>query len=159
MRRRALELFEAGLGQWAVAGRLGLSRDTVRQWHATYKAAGAEVLLSMGASHRQYDQETKVAAARAVVELGRDKAEVMREMGIASRSPLEAWCRSYREGGAGALAPRPKGRPKGGAPRPAKTREQELEEQNRKLLAQVAYLKKSIALKAARLSETGRRPR
>ena len=43
----------------------------------------------------------------------------------------------------------------GAAPR---TREQELEERARKLEAEVAYLKKSIALKAELRSRTGRRP-
>ena len=38
------------------------------------------------------------------------------------------------------------------------TREQELERQVRRLEAEVAYLKKSIALKAGLRSRTGRRP-
>ena len=63
------------------------------------------------------------------------------------------------EGGAQALKPKPKGRLKGsgvGAVPP--TREEELEERVRKLEAQVAYLKKSIALKAQRRSQTGTKP-
>ena len=79
--------------------------------------------------------------------------------GIASATPLKQWCRLYREGGAQALKPKPKGRPKGlgvGAVPP--TREEELTERVRKLEAQVAYLKKSIALKAQRRSQTGTKP-
>ena len=45
--------------------------------------------------------------------------------------------------------------PKGAVP---PTREEELEERVRKLEAQVAYLKKSIALKAQRRSQTGTKP-
>ncbi len=45
-----------------------------------------------------------------------------------------------------------------GARGPTATREQELEERVRRLEAQVAYLKKSMALKAERGSRTGRRP-
>mgnify|MGYP000114664798 FL=1 len=63
------------------------------------------------------------------------------------------------EGGAQALKAKPKGRLKGsgvGAVLP--TREEELEERVRKLEAQVAYLKKSIALKAQRCSQTGTKP-
>ena len=100
-----------------------------------------------------------VAAARAVVDGGMAGPEAMERFGIASATPLRQWCRLYREGGAEALRPRPRGRPRGsgatGAPR---TREQELEERVRKLEAQVAYLKKSIALKAELRSRGGRRP-
>ena len=83
----------------------------------------------------------------------------MERFGIASSSPLDRWCRLYREGGAEALRPKPKGRPRGsGAKAAPMTREQELEREVRRLEAQVAYLKKSIALKAELRSRTGRRP-
>jgi len=113
----------------------------------------------MGVKHARYDYETKVAAARAVVDGGMSKPEAMTRFGIASATSLKQWCRLYREGGAQALKPKPKGRPKGsgmGAVPP--TREEELAERVRKLEAQVAYLKKSIALKAHRRSQTGTKP-
>ena len=93
-----------------------------------------------------------------MVDSGKPKPSVMREFGIASRSPLDAWCRKYREGGAEALRPRPKGRPKS-PPSAPMTREQELEREVERLEAQVAYLKKSIALKAEKRSRAARRPR
>lgn len=97
---------------------------------------------------RSYDWDTKVAAARAVVDSGRAKPDVMRELGIASRSPLDVWCRRYREGGAEALRPRgPRAGQKGPAP-PGRREEQRLEREVARLEAQVAYLEKSIALKA-----------
>lgn len=55
-------------------------------------------------------------------------------------------CRLYREGGAEALRPRPKGRPRKAPGAPA-TREEEPEREVRRLEAQVAYLNKTIALK------------
>ncbi|MEQ2638535.1 helix-turn-helix domain-containing protein, partial [Paratractidigestivibacter faecalis] len=74
-------------------------------------------------------------------------AEAMAEFGIMSLSPLERWCRLYRAGGADALRPRPKGRPRGSAAKPReRTREQELEERCRRLETEVAYLKKLRAL-------------
>lgn len=146
-RERACDLFDRGLGRDAAAGVLGLPVEAVRKWHQTFRAVGRDALLDMG-SHARYDFETKVAAASAVVDGGMAKPEAMRRFGIASVSPLKAWCRLYREGGAEALRPRPKGRPRGpGAKGAPKTREQELEERVRRLEAQVAYLKKSIALK------------
>ena len=129
----------------------------MRKWQDTFRSVGREVLLGMG-EKRSYDWETKVAAASAVVDSGRAKPEVMRKFGIASKSPLEAWCRKYREGGAEALRPKPKGRPKGAEAAPA-TREQQLEREVRRLEAQVAYLKKSIALKAELGLLPGRGPR
>ena len=157
VRRAAVDLFSKGHGKAFVASRLGLSRTIVEQWSLTYRAVGSEVLLAMGSTHRKYDFETKVAAASAVVDLGRPKSEVMVEFGIASRSPLNAWCSRYREGGADALRPRPKGRPK--AQSTPKTREQQLEREVERLRAQVAYLKKSIALKAELGLLPGRGPR
>ena len=113
----------------------------------------------MGVKQARYDYETKVAAAKAVVDGGMSKPEAMMRFGIASATPLKQWCRLYRQGGAQALKPKPKGRPKGlGVRAVPPTREEELEERVRKLEAQVAYLKKSIALKAQRRSQTGTKP-
>ena len=71
------------------------------------------------------------------------KPEAMAAFGIASRTPLDSWCRLYREGGADALRPKPKGRPKGSAAQSApKTREQELEARVRRLEAEKRLLKK-----------------
>ena len=93
-----------------------------------------------------------------MVDGGMSKPEAMVRFGIASATPLKNWCRLYREGGAQALKPKPKGRPKGSVRAVAPTREEELQERVRKLEAQVAYLKKSIALKAQRHSQTGTKP-
>lgn len=109
---------------------------------------------------------------------------VARRLGISARA-VRKWQQTYRAVGrdgllnmgkthakydfetkvaaAGAVVdggmPKPKGRPGGsGAKAAPRTREQELEERVRKLEAQVAYLKKSIALKAELRSRTGRRP-
>ena len=71
---------------------------------------------------------------------------------------MKQWCRLYREGGAQALRPKPKGRPKGSVRAMPPTREEELAERVRKLEAQVAYLKKSIALKAQSAPKPGQSP-
>ena len=159
LREQAAQMFERGFGYGLTARKLGVSAATVREWQKMYRVIGKDGLLAMGVKHARYDYETKVAAARAVVDGGMSKPEAMVHFGIASATPLKQWCRLYREGGAQALKPKPKGRPKGlgvGAVPP--TREEELEERVRKLEAQVAYLKKSIALKAQRRSQTGTKP-
>ena len=155
LREQAAQMFEKGRGYRLTASRLGVSAATVREWQKTYHVIGKGGLLAMGVKRTKYDYETKVAAAKAVVDGGMSKPEAMMRFGIASATPLKQWCRLYREGGAQALKPKPKGRPKGSVP---PTREEELTERVRKLEAQVAYLKKSIALKAHRRSQTGTKP-
>ena len=134
MRELAVELFDEGYGRDIVAARLCMSASIVEKWLLTYRSVGSEVLLCMGSRKTRYAWETKAAAARAVVDEGMGKPEAMAAFGIASRTPLDSWCRLYREGGADALRPKPKGRPKGSAAQSApKTREQELEARVRRL--------------------------
>ena len=158
LREQAVVMFERGCGYRLTARRLGVSAETVREWQKMYRVIGRDGLVAMGAKRASYDYETKVGAARAVVDGGMSKPEAMVRFGIVSATPLKQWCRLYREGGVQALKPKPKGRPKGSVRAVAPTREEELEERVRKLEAQVAYLKKSIALKAQRRSQTGTRP-
>ncbi len=146
-RRLAAELFGSGHGYKSVAKRLSVPKEAVRKWQQVYRAFGSEVLLSMDGKQAVYTYEQRVSAARAVVDGGMAKPAAMAEFGIASKSPLDRWCRLYREGGAEALRPGPKGRPKGSRPKPGpRTREDELEERCRRLEAEVAYLKKLRAL-------------
>ena len=157
-RKAAIGLFERGHGSESAAKALSVPRDTVRQWLYVYRSFGSEVLLSMDGKQARYTYEQKVAAASAVVDGGMSKrdameafkkkekaSETMEAFGVMSLAPLKRWCVLYREGGAEALRPRPKGRPSGSKARP-RTREQELEERCRRLETEVAYLKKLRAL-------------
>ena len=146
-RKAAIELFERGHGFNSAAKALSVPRNTVRQWLYVYRSFGSEVLLSMEGKQASYTYEQKVAAASAVVDGGMSKQDAMREFGVMSLAPLKNWCKLYREGGAEALRPKPKGRPKGSGSKPRElTREQELEERCRRLETEVAYLKKLRAL-------------
>ena len=158
LREQAAQMFKKGHGYRLTARKLGVSAATVREWQKTYRVIGRSGFLAMGIKQARYDYETKVAAAKAVVDGGMSKPEAMMRFGIASATPLKQWCRLYRQGGAQALKPKPKGRPKGSVRAVPPTREEELEERVRKLEAQVVYLKKSIALKAHRRSQTGTKP-
>ena len=144
-RKAAIGLFELGRGYKSAAIALSLPAEAVRRWQEIYRAFGSEVLLRMDGKQGRYTYEQKVAAASAVVDGGMTKTEAMAAFGIMSMSPLRKWCALYREGGAEALRPRPKGRPSGSRARP-RTREEELEERCRRLEAEVAYLKKLRAL-------------
>lgn len=144
LRKQAAQMFEKGFGYGLTASRLGMSAATVREWQKMYRVIGRDGLLAMGVKQARYDYETKVAAAKAVVDGGMSKPEAMMRFGIASTTPLKQWCRLYREGGAQALKPKPKGRPKGSVRAVPPTREEELAERVRKLEAQVAYLKNRL---------------
>lgn len=95
-RRRAVELFDAGVGCKPAAEALSVPRETVREWQWVYRAFGSEALLSMGGKQSSYTFEQRVAAASAVVDGGMAKADAMAEFGIRSKSPLERWCRLWR---------------------------------------------------------------
>ena len=95
-RRRAVELFDAGVGCKPAAEALSVPRETVREWQWVYRAFGSEALLSMGGKQSRYTFEQRVAAASAVVDGGMAKTDAMAEFGIRSKSPLERWCSSAR---------------------------------------------------------------
>ena len=159
-RKKAAELFGKGRGFESVAKELSIPRSTVRRWQQIWKAFGSEALLSMDGKQARHTYSQKVAAARAVVEDGMSKSDAMARYGIMSLAPLEKWCRAYREGGAEALRPRPKGRPKGsGAAARPLTREQQLERRVQQLEAEVAYLEKLRSLAGRGRIRPGRRQR
>ena len=116
-RKAAIGLFELGHGYKSAAIALSLPAEAVRRWQEIYRAFGSEVLLRMDGKQGRYTYEQKVAAASAVVDGGMTKTEAMAAFGIMSMSPLKKWCALYREGGAEALRPRPKGRPRGFGPK------------------------------------------
>ena len=146
-RKAAIGLFELGHGYKSAAIALSLPVEAVRRWQEIYRAFGSEVLLRMDGKQGRYTYEQKVAAASAVVDGGMAKRDAMKAFGVMSLAPLKRWCALYREGGAEALRPKPRGRPKGFGPRAReRTREQELEERCRRLETEVAYLKKLRAL-------------
>ena len=98
LREQAVEMFERGFGYRLTARRLGVSAETVREWQKMYRVIGRGGLLAMGVNRARYDYETKVAAARAVVDGGMSKPEAMVRFGIASATPLKQWCRLSRSG-------------------------------------------------------------
>ena len=103
LREQAAQMFEKGCGYDLTASRLGVSAATVREWQKMYHVIGRNGLLAMGVKRTKYDYETKVAAAKAVVDGGMSKPEAMVRFGIASVTPLKQWCRLYRQGGAQAV--------------------------------------------------------
>lgn len=151
-RAEAVRYFEMGLADKSVGRLLGVPHDTVRKWLYAYRALGKEALFV--AKHRRYDHETKVRAARAVVEGEMTKPEAMEAYGIKGMTQINTWCRLYREGGPDALLPKPKGRPKR-AGAVFSSREEELEARVRELELELELQKRINAL----AEEIGRRRR
>ncbi|MFV1050244.1 helix-turn-helix domain-containing protein, partial [Klebsiella pneumoniae] len=87
LREQATQMFERGFGYGLTAKKLGVSAATVREWQKMYHVIGRDGLLTMGIKHTKYDYETKVAAAKAVVDGGMSKPEAMVHFGIASATP------------------------------------------------------------------------
>ena len=108
LREQAAQMFERGFGYGLTASRLGVSAATMREWQKMYRVIGRDGLLAMGVKRTRYDYETKVAAARAVVDGGMSKPEAMTRFGIASATSLKQWCRLYREGARRRLSPSPR---------------------------------------------------
>ncbi len=143
VRAEAVRYFEMGFADKMVGRLLGLPRSTVRKWLYAYRALGKEALFVT--THRRYDHETKVRAARAVIEGRMTKPEAMEAFGLKSPTQINTWCRLYREGGPDALLPKPKGRPR--KPEPAfSSREEELEARVRELELELEIQKRINAL-------------
>jgi len=75
-------MFEKGHGYRLTARKLGVSAATVREWQKMYHVIGRDGLLTMGVKRTKYDYETKVAAAKAVVDGGMSKPEAMGRFGM-----------------------------------------------------------------------------
>lgn len=143
VRAEAVRCFEAGYAENAVGRMLGISVTIVKNWLYTYRALGKEALLVTG--RNTYTHELKVEAARAVIEGRMSKPDAMKAYGLRSKTQIDTWCRLYREGGADALLPRPKGRPRK-AEICFPSREEELEARVRELELELEIQKRINAL-------------
>lgn len=159
-RKKAAELFGKRRGFESVAKELSIPRSTVREWQQIWKAFGSGALLPMDGKQARHTCSQKAAAAKAVVGDGMSKSDAMARYGIMSLAPLERWCRACRGGGAEALRPKPKGRPKGsGAAARPLTREQQLGRRVQQLEAEAAYLERLRSLAGRGRIWPGRRQR
>ena len=148
-RSAAVALFEQGRGYGATASYLGVSRWAVRDLRRRWVLHGRKALVAKPTNTR-YSFEFKLEVVGKVVDDGATAAEVAKEYGLSSDQLVRSWVRSYRRLGEDGLRPKPKGRqPKtADPPLPELTDLQRLEQENLRLRAENAYLKKLRALMA-----------
>ncbi|KGB93258.1 transposase family protein [Burkholderia cepacia] len=145
-------------GYKSIAREFGLHPGTVQRWVSSYEQHGAAGL------RKKYSRYSAAFKLRVLRRMWRDQLsyrQVAALFNLRGRDAVSGWERQYHEGGLGALAPKPKGRPrKMPTPiPPAKptdvetkdtlTREALLAEL-KYLRAEVAYLKKWNALVQAK---------
>ncbi len=146
-RGAAVALFEQGRGFSATARYLGVSRGPVREIHRRWVLHGRKVLVAKP-TKTQYSFEFKLEVVRKVIDEGATAQQVAQEYGLSSASLVQTWVRAYRRLGEEGLKPKPKGR----QPQDAGSSSQELtdlarlEQENERLRAENAYLKKLRAL-------------
>lgn len=145
-RKAAVVWFEKGIAARATAGLLGVPLPPVRGLYLRWRIHGRGVLMAQ--SPTSYSFEFKLALVERFL-AGETAPDLAVEAGLSSPRVLQKWVRAYREEGADALRPKPKGRPrKSDAPPPPDTPEMErLRRENERLRAEVAYLGKLRALR------------
>ena len=153
-------------GLRGVAQRHGVpSHFTVRQWVLAYQIHG-DAGLSKKSS--RYSGEFKLSVLQHMWDNQLSIVQTAARFDIRNHAIVGIWERTYRDGGAEALVPRPRGRPKPMAtsvPKPdsspdddERSREELLAEVNQ-LRMELAYLKKLDALVRARPKQAPKKKR
>lgn len=148
-RGAAVVLFERGLAYRAVASHLGVGLWAVRSLYRRWSVRGREALVGKPTKSR-YSFEFKLDVVRQALEEGVPAGQLARELDLSSEKLVQSWVRAYRRLGEDGLKPQPKGRPPGDGspPAPAEMTDlQRLEQENLRLRAENAYLKKLRALR------------
>jgi transposase len=146
-RSAAVALFEQGWGDTAAATRLGVSRWPVRDLYRRWRVHGLGALVSKP-TKSTYSFEFKLDVVRKVLDEGARADQLADEYKLSSGKLIQSWVRAYRRHGEDGLKPKPKGRPPDPPTRAEISDLQRLEQENLRLRAENAYLKKLRALRA-----------
>jgi transposase-like protein len=139
-RERLVELFETGMGVIAASNRLDVGRGATEKLYNRWRLRGRLCLMEKP-TKTAYSFEIKKEAVQRYL-AGESTMDLAAEFHVSSNELLKVWVRAWREGGDEALMPKPKGRPKGTAKPEPLSEEEKLRRENKRLLAEVAYLKK-----------------
>lgn len=150
-REAVVGLFEQGWGYHATATHLGLSLWAVKDLYRRWNLHGRRALVAKP-TKTSYSFEFKLGVVRRVLEDGITVDQLAGEHGLSSGKLVQSWVRAYRRDGEDGLKPKPKERPLGDASKPVPdgglSDLQRLEQENLRLRAENAYLKKLRALMA-----------
>jgi transposase len=149
-RSAAVALFEQGWGDSAAATHLGVGRWPVRDLYRRWSVHGMGALVAKP-TKSTYSPEFKLDLVRKVLDEGATPEQLAHEYKLSSGKLVRSWIRAYRRHGEDGLRPKPKGRPGKGSspPTPSEVSDlQRLEQENLRLRAENAYLKKLRALRA-----------
>lgn len=148
-REIAVGLFESGHGPKAVASQLGVSRTAMRRLHDRWRLRSAGALV-MKQDRRSFTFEFKVEVVRRYVNGEASAIELAGEYDLSSPKLVENWVRRYRREGEDGLRPKQRGRParKTEPPEGGLSEVERLRQENQRLAAENAYLKKLQALRA-----------
>ncbi|MGP4981279.1 transposase [Glutamicibacter arilaitensis] len=139
-RVRLVELFEAGMGATAASNRLNVRYSATEKLYNRWRLHGRLCLME-NPTKTAYSFETKKEVVQRYL-AGETTMNLAVEFHISSNVLVQTWVRAWRQGGDEALMPKPKGRPKGAAKAEPLSEEEKLRRENKRLLAEVAYLKK-----------------
>jgi transposase len=140
----------------------GLAHSVIEQWVAGYRQHGVAALTK---KHTHYDASFKMTVLHRMWRQELSCRQVAALFDIRNPSAVRVWERQYHAGGVGALAPKPRGRPKTmadplppnaddpSAPDDGRSRKELLKELEY-LRAENAYLKKLDALIQAKKAAT-----
>lgn len=143
-RQQAVALFEQGLGYTAASNRLDLPLEPVRKLHARWRLYGRGALVHKP-TKTHYSHETKLEVAQRHV-AGEPASELAASFQLSSPTIVKNWARILRREGQEGLRPKDRGRPPG-TPVRQKSETERLQEENLRLRAENAYLKKLRALR------------
>jgi transposase len=146
-RRSAVALFELGWGDCAAATHLGVSRWPVRALYRRWSVHGMGALVGKP-TKSTYSFEFKLDVVRRVLDDGATVDQLAHEYELSSGKLVQSWVRAYRRHGENGLKPKPKGRPPDDGSAPELSDLERLQQENLRLRAENAYLKKLRALRA-----------
>lgn len=148
-REAAVALFEQGCGVGAVVTRLGLPRESVRALHRRWTLHSKESLVRK-TSNTRYPFAIKLEVVGKFVNDQATALDLAREYRLSSERLVRTWAQAYREHGEDGLRPekdRTGTTPPPPKPKASNTAElQQLQQENLRLRAENAYLKKLRAL-------------